>query len=34
MKVNGFSGAIIRAIAIAVVYWLVSLLLGMIGITV
>jgi len=34
MKVNGFGGAIIAAIAIAVVYWLVTWLLGLIGITV
>jgi putative membrane protein len=32
MKVNGFGGAIIAAIAIAVVYWLVGLLLGALGI--
>ena len=34
MKVNGFSGAIIAAIAIGVVYWIVSFLLGLIGIQV
>lgn len=28
MKVNGFTGAIIAAIAIGVIYWLVSLVLG------
>jgi len=33
MKVNGFGGAIIAAIAIAVVYWLVGLLLGALNIT-
>jgi putative membrane protein len=34
MKVNGFTGAIIAAIAIAVVYWLLSLLLGMLGLSI
>jgi putative membrane protein len=33
MKVNGFGGAIIAAIAIAVVGWLVMWLLGLLGIT-
>ena len=33
MKVNGFGGAIIAAIAIAVVGWLVMWLLGQLGIT-
>ena len=33
MKVNGFGGAIIAAIAIAVVYWLVTWVLGLLGIT-
>lgn len=32
MKVNGFGGAIIAAIAIGVVTWLVSLVLGLFGI--
>jgi hypothetical protein len=32
MKVNGFGGAIIAAIAIAVVSWLFGLLLGALGI--
>ena len=34
MKVNGFTGAIIAAIAIGVVAWIVTWLLGLIGITV
>ena len=34
MKVKGFSGAIIAAIAIGVVAWLVTWLLGLFGITV
>ena len=34
MTVNGFGGAIIAAIAIAVVYWIVTWLLGLIGIQV
>ena len=34
MKVNGFTGALIAAIAIAVVSWIVTWLLGLIGITV
>lgn len=34
MKVNGFMGAVVAAIAIAVVYWLVSWLLGLVGITI
>jgi putative membrane protein len=34
MTVNGFGGAIIAAIAIAVVYWIVTWLLGLLGITV
>ena len=34
MKVNGFSGAIIAAIAIAVVYWLLTLLLNALNITI
>lgn len=34
MKVNGFTGAIVAAIAIGVVAWIVSWLLGLIGITV
>jgi putative membrane protein len=34
MKVNGFSGAIIAAIAIAVVYWLLTWLLGLVGIAI
>ena len=34
MTVNGFGGAIIAAIAIAVVYWIVTWLLGLVGITV
>lgn len=32
MKVNGFTGAIIAAIAIGVVTWIVAFLLGLIGI--
>ena len=34
MTVNGFGGAIIAAIAIAVVYWIVTWLLGLLGIQV
>jgi uncharacterized membrane protein YvlD (DUF360 family) len=34
MRVNGFGGAIIAAIAIAVVNWLVTWLLGQLGMTV
>jgi len=34
MKVNGFTGAIIAAIAIGVVGWIVTWLLGLIGISV
>jgi putative membrane protein len=34
MKVNGFGGAIIAAIAIAVVNWLVALLLAQLGMAV
>jgi putative membrane protein len=34
MTVSGFTGAIIAAIAIAVVYWLLSLLLGMLGLSI
>lgn len=34
MQVNGFTGAIVAAIAIGVVAWIVSWLLGLIGITV
>jgi putative membrane protein len=34
MTVSGFGGAIIAAIAIAVVYWLVTWLLGLLGIMV
>ena len=34
MKVNGFMGAVVAAIAIAVVYWLLSWLLGLVGITI
>ena len=34
MTVNGFGGAIIAAIAIAVVYWIVTWVLGLIGIQV
>ena len=34
MKVNGFTGAIVAAIAIGVVAWIVTWLLGLIGITV
>lgn len=34
MKVSGFSGAFIAAIAIAVVYWLLALLLGSLGIVI
>jgi putative membrane protein len=34
MKVNGFTGAIVAAIAIGVVGWIVTWLLGLIGITV
>lgn len=34
MKVSGFGGAIIAAIAIAVVYWIVTWLLGLVGIVV
>ena len=34
MKVNGFGGAIIAAIAIAVVYWLLTLLLNALNITI
>ena len=31
MKVNGFVGALIAAVAIGVVYWLIDLVLGMFG---
>jgi putative membrane protein len=34
MKVNGFAGAIVAAIAIGVVAWIVTWLLGLLGITV
>jgi putative membrane protein len=34
MKVNGFTGAIVAAIAIAVVYWILVWLLGMFGIAI
>lgn len=34
MKVNGFMGAVVAAIGIAVVYWLLSWLLGLVGITI
>jgi putative membrane protein len=34
MKVNGFTGAIVAAIAIGVVAWIVTWLLGQLGITV
>ena len=34
MTVSGFGGAIVAAIAIAVVYWLVTWLLGMLGVVV
>ena len=34
MKVNGFGGAIVAAIAIAVVNWLVTLLLAQLGLAV
>jgi putative membrane protein len=34
MKVNGFTGAIVAAIAIGVVTWIVAFLLGLIGIQV
>ncbi len=33
MKVNGFTGALIAAIAIAVVTWIITWLLGLLGIT-
>jgi hypothetical protein len=34
MTVSGFGGAIIAAIAIAVVYWIVGWLLGLLGINI
>jgi uncharacterized membrane protein YvlD (DUF360 family) len=34
MRVNGFGGAIVAAIAIAVVNWLVTLLLAQLGLVV
>jgi putative membrane protein len=34
MQVNGFMGAVIAAIAIGVVYWLLSWLLGLVGIAI
>jgi hypothetical protein len=34
MKVNGFTGALIAAIAIAVVTWLMTWLLGLFGIVI